>query len=85
MNPGILTFMLFGVAAVAGAFVLQPDLSRPTVPLGVSVPSGRVGDPVVRAAIRNYRLVCIALGVVAAAGTVATAARPAANVLWLVG
>lgn len=77
--------LLLSVAMVGGTFVLVPQLSRATVPLGVSVPSDRVAEPVVRAALRRYQVACAALTLVACAGTFATAALPATNVWWLLG
>ncbi len=37
-------------------FFAMPSLTRPTIPLGVSVPSERVGDPVVIGAVKRYRV-----------------------------
>lgn len=56
------------VAVLLGAL---PAVTRPTVPLGVSVPASRLGEPVIRRAIGRFRLliaiawlVCLALLVV---------------------
>lgn len=46
--------------------IAVPEMSRPTLPLGVSVPSDRVGDPAVRSAIRRYRVWILVGGVVIA-------------------
>lgn len=49
--------ILAATTAVVGlSFLLLPELSRPTVPLAVSIPSTRVDDPVVTTAVRQYRI-----------------------------
>ncbi|HKT56823.1 MAG TPA: DUF5808 domain-containing protein [Microbacterium sp.] len=81
MNTEALTIplaLLFTVVAVLlGAL---PAVTRPTVPLGVSVPASRLEEPVIRQAIGRFRLliaiawvVCVALLVVLGQ----TAAAPA--------
>ncbi|WP_328294586.1 DUF1648 domain-containing protein [Kineococcus sp. NBC_00420] len=60
---------------VAVVLFLVPVLSAPTLPLGVSVPRARVGDPAVHRAVRRYRgavavLSALALVGAAAAGSV---------------
>ena len=83
MNPGFVIMMLFSLFVVVLVTAMVPEISRPTVPLGVNIPSGRVKDPVVVGALRRYRWWCVGLGAVAAVGTVATMALPAWNALWL--
>ncbi|MDO5068503.1 MAG: DUF5808 domain-containing protein [Propionibacteriaceae bacterium] len=80
-----LIFALASLATVVLVFVALPEMSRPTVPLGVSVPSGRVADPVVRAAIRSFRIQVLGAGAVAAILTVATAHLPGVSALVLLG
>jgi len=41
---------------VALMMFLMPSITRPTLPLGVSIPQQRVGDPVIGTAVRRYRL-----------------------------
>jgi len=71
------------VAVLLGAL---PAVTRPTVPLGVSVPASRLDEPVIRRAIGRFRLliaiawlVCIALLVV-----VGLTAAPSAQLLCVV-
>lgn len=40
---------------VAALMLVMPSISRQTLPLGVSIPQERVGDPAVAAALRRYR------------------------------
>ena len=77
------TLITMGVLVLFG--VLAPSLSRPTVPLGVSVPSDRIDDPRVRSSIRRYRALAAATGVVAFAGSLATSSAPAAVIGWSTG
>lgn len=56
-------------AVVGLSFILLPELSRPTVPLAVSVPSTRLDEPVVTRALRRFR---IGTGVVMVAGILAS-------------
>lgn len=80
--------MVFAVATmtlVAVIFVMMPSLLPKTLPLGVSIPADRVGEPVVRDSVRRYRLwvgvswvACVALGVV-----LALTAPPAVSTLTL--
>lgn len=52
-------WVLVGVVLVIGVLsAVTPRMSRPTVPLGVSVPSARIGDPVVRTSVRRFMLGC---------------------------
>lgn len=54
---------------LGGLLALTPRISRPTVPLGVSVPSERRDDPAVRSATRRYLAgvgTATALGIAAA-------------------
>lgn len=60
-------------------------MSRPTVPLGVSVPSDRTSDPVVRGAIRRYRVWILVGGIVAGAAMLAAFRVPEVSVLVLLG
>lgn len=65
----ILPALLVGVVLYA-----MPWLTRPTIPLGVSIPSTRVGDPVVTGAVGRFRLGVIAVTVVAVVPAFAGAA-----------
>jgi uncharacterized membrane protein len=58
-----LVLPLVTIAFVAAMLYLMPSITRPTLPLGVSIPQERVGDPVIRAAVRRYH-VGIVIGLV---------------------
>ncbi|TAM68333.1 MAG: DUF1648 domain-containing protein [Microbacteriaceae bacterium] len=65
--------LLFGVVIctlMAGLLFAMPAIVHPTVPLGVSVPHDRVGDPVIRAAVCRYRVAIVGCWVLAIAGTI---------------
>lgn len=76
----LLILLILGVSLIA-----VPSLSRPTVPLGVSVPSARADDPVVRAAVARYRIAVGVLLVIALAGALATMRWPLAFAWWTLG
>lgn len=57
--PFVLSALM--VALVAVVLLITPAVVQPTLPLGVSVPADRAHEPVVRVAVRRFRL-----GVVAA-------------------
>lgn len=80
---GIIAALALG--AVIAAMTLVPTLSRPTVPLGVSVPADRIADPVVRTAVRRYRRACLIAGALAVIGLFATLDHPATIVIWTLG
>jgi uncharacterized membrane protein len=50
------TVSLSTVVLIAAIMVLMPAVTPRTVPLGVSVPAAHVDEPVVRSAVRRYRL-----------------------------
>lgn len=83
MNIGMTVFGLATLAILALAMVLTPSMSRPTVPLGVSVPRARVNSPVVARATSRYRRWCIALAVVATVGLVSTRTHGWSLSVWL--
>ena len=59
--------LLACVVGVGALIALVPSMSRPTVPLGVSVPRERITDPAVRRAVSRFRL---GVGALTAAGLV---------------
>ncbi|TWE12956.1 DUF1648 domain-containing protein [Rudaeicoccus suwonensis] len=59
------------VLLIAGCVYLSPQLSRPTVPLGVSVPARYAADPVVAIAIRRFHRITGSAGVVLLVAVVA--------------
>lgn len=59
------------VLLIAGCVYLSPQLSRPTVPLGVSVPARYAADPVVTTAIRRFHRITASAGVVLVVAVVA--------------
>jgi uncharacterized membrane protein len=72
----ILSVLLTFIAVLMEAL---PALTRPTIPLGVSVPASRLDEPVIRKAIRLYRIMVAAawlvgvvlLGILAASASLA--------------
>ncbi|WP_345763999.1 DUF1648 domain-containing protein [Diaminobutyricibacter sp. McL0608] len=56
MNWIVTIVILLVVVLVGAMFYAMPWLTRPTIPLGVSVPSTRVDEPVVRRAAKRYRV-----------------------------
>lgn len=84
MNIGMMIFMLASLGIVVAVTAAMPEMSRPTVPLGVSIPSDHVQDPVVRGAIHRFRRWSLIGGLVAAVLTVGTAWMPAMNALVLI-
>jgi uncharacterized membrane protein len=55
---------LIPILLIAAVLMALPALSRPTVPLGVSVPTTRLDEPVVHRCLRRYRIGVLACGVV---------------------
>lgn len=85
MNTWMMIVMLAALGLTMAVTAAIPEMSRPTVPLGVSVPSDRVSDPAVRGAIRHYRVWILLGGIVAAAAMVAAFSVPEVSVLVLLG
>jgi len=87
----VLVSTLAVATLIAAIFLVQPALSRSTLPLGVLVPRSRATDPVVLSAIRRFRVIVVvsyvvALAVAALVAPVGLAAPPlAATVLLLAG
>lgn len=55
---------LIPVLLIAAVLLALPALSRPTVPLGVSVPTTRLNEPVVHRSVRRYRIGVLVSGLV---------------------
>ncbi|MGN6204696.1 DUF1648 domain-containing protein [Humibacter sp.] len=73
MTAFAIVFTIAVTTVIAALLLAMPSIVRPTLPLGVSVPTERVGDPAVRGAVRLYRwciaiawLVCVIVGVIGA-------------------
>ncbi|WP_308465466.1 DUF1648 domain-containing protein [Rathayibacter soli] len=66
----VLFFSLLICTLIAGLLFAMPAIVHPTVPLGVSVPHDRIGEPVIRTAVRRYRIAIVGCWVLAVAGTV---------------
>lgn len=64
MTAFAIVFTIAVTAVIAALLLAMPSIVRPTLPLGVSVPTERVSDPAVRGAVRLYRW-CIAIAWVA--------------------
>lgn len=56
MRLFVLFFSVSVITLVMTLMFVMPVLVRAELPLGVSVPQGRVGEPVVHASIRRYRM-----------------------------
>ena len=55
---------LIPILLIVAVLLALPALSRPTVPLGVSVPTTRLDEPVVHRSMRRYRIGVLACAVV---------------------
>ncbi|GAA3873685.1 DUF5808 domain-containing protein [Leifsonia kafniensis] len=67
---------------IAVMLYLMPSITRPTLPLGVSIPQERVGEPVIGAAVRRYRVgIAIALAVSVALTFIFAAVSPVSAVI----
>jgi uncharacterized membrane protein len=64
----VLWAVLLALVLVIG--LVLPAIADPTVPFGVRIPAGRVGDPAVTRQIRAYRWRLLGSGIVATAGSV---------------
>ena len=53
---------LIPILLIVAVLLALPALSRPTVPLGVSVPTTRLHEPVVHRSMRRYRIGVLACG-----------------------
>jgi uncharacterized membrane protein len=56
MSLFVLFFSIVVITLVMALMFVMPALVRAELPLGVSVPQGRVSEPVVRTSIRRYRM-----------------------------
>ena len=56
MDIWVMIVMLASLGLMMAVSAVTPQMSRPTVPLGVSIPSDRVNGPAVRGAVRRYRI-----------------------------
>jgi uncharacterized membrane protein len=65
MNWTVTVVTLLIVILIGAMFYAMPWLTRPTIPLGVSIPSTRVGDPAVTSAVKRYRVGIIVVTLVA--------------------
>ncbi|MGA0566634.1 DUF1648 domain-containing protein [Rathayibacter sp. KR2-224] len=81
MTAFVVIFNVAITAVIAAILLAMPSIVRPTLPLGVSVPTERSNDPVVRASVRLYRwsiaaawVVCAVLGIAGASSFPAVAA-----------
>ena len=55
---------LIPILLIVAVLVALPALSRPTVLLGVSVPTTRLDEPVIHRCMRRYRIGVLACGVI---------------------
>lgn len=70
-------------AAVGLLLALVPTISRPTVPLGVSIPRSRIDDEAVLRAITRYRVCCVILTAASLLGLWLTRRSPELGALWM--
>ena len=77
MNWIVTVVTLLIVILIGAMFYAMPWLTRPTIPLGVSIPSTRISDPVVTGAVKRYRIgmIAVTLGAVVV-GVVGAALAP---------
>lgn len=85
MSTSLLVFTLASLGLLAVAMLSVPSLSRPTVPLGVSVPRARLGEAVVRRSIARYRLWCALLAAGCVVGVFLTRGHEWAAAVWPLG
>ena len=76
MNWIVTVNTLLIVLLVGAMFYAMPLLTRPTIPLGVSIPSTRVNEPVVTTAVKRYRIGIIAVTLGAGLLAIIAAALP---------
>lgn len=73
MTTFAIVFTIAVITVIAALLLAMPSIVRPTLPLGVSVPTQRASDPAVRSAVRLYRWCIVAAwlicGIVAVTGT----------------
>lgn len=82
MNWVVTVVSLLPVLLVGVMFYALPWLTRPTIPLGVSVPSTRIDDPAVVTAIRRYRVGIVVVTVVSlAVGVLSATLSPVGRAL----
>lgn len=78
----VLLLPLLIVVFIGAMLLLLPSVATPTVPLGVSIPRGRIDEPSIAAAVRHYRWGVGGAVVVSVAVTVSlAAAAPVAAVI----
>ncbi|MDO5727939.1 MAG: DUF1648 domain-containing protein [Bowdeniella nasicola] len=83
-NPTLIILLLSLALAVAVTVAL-PEMSRPTVPLGVSIPSERRNHPVVTGAIRRYRIWTLLGGILTAVAMIMAVSTPEKTALLILG
>lgn len=82
MTAFAIVFTAVFVVAIAAMGLIMPALVPKTLPLGVSVPAGRVDDPVIASAVRRYRVtIVVAAVIVLAIGIGLAFTSPSASVI----
>jgi uncharacterized membrane protein len=66
----VIIFSTLTIALLAVLMYVMPSIMHSTLPLGVSVPQERTGDPAIESSVRRYRVAIIASLVVSLAITV---------------
>ncbi|MEO7123379.1 MAG: DUF1648 domain-containing protein, partial [Lacisediminihabitans sp.] len=77
------------IALLAGLLYAMPSITSSTLPLGVSVPQARAGDPIIMSSVRRYRLWVVlslvaSLAITFILGAIAPAAGLIAPVLMFI-
>lgn len=81
-----IVFSTIVITLLAGLLYAMPSITSSTLPLGVSVPQARAGDPIIMSSVRRYRLwvavsLVVSLAITFILGTIAPAAGLIAPVL----
>lgn len=81
-----MTWLLVGLLVLDGALLAAiPLFSRRTTPLGVSVPSSRLAEPVIRRSVQGFQVTCGVLTLVAVVGgLLSVESYPASVASWVI-
>lgn len=79
---GAFQSVLAELVLLGAVFLAMPSLSRPTLPMGVSVPGDRIDEPIIQSTATRFRIavVCIGLTTVGLAALLAAASDRATRI-----
>lgn len=79
---GAFQSVLAELVLLAAVFLAMPSLSRPTMPMGVSVPGDRIDEPVIQSTATRFRIAvgCIGLASVGLAALLAVVSEDATRI-----